>query len=141
MAPVPLVVLGDPAASPSAIITLHQAGVTDLMSYSDDDDSHVSAILKHTEKYHDFNALDDLPSRAAREALSRLSDREQEILSLAVGGGTSKTIGRALNLSPRTVDYHRGKALDKLGLRTVSQATDLFTPERPYPIEPKTVRK
>ncbi|WP_312596103.1 PAS domain-containing protein [Brevundimonas sp.] len=139
--PVPLVVLGDPAASPSAIITLHQAGVTDLMSYSDNDDSNVSAILKHTEKYHDFNALDDLPSRAAREAISRLSDREQEILSLAVGGGTSKTIGRALKLSPRTVDYHRGKALDKLGLRTVSQATDLFTPERPYPIKSKTVRK
>lgn len=138
---VPLVVLGDPAASPSAIITLHQAGVTDLLSYSDDHESQVAAIRKHTETAHDFNAFDDLPSRDPREVISRLSDREREILSLAVAGGTSKTIGRALTLSPRTVDYHRGKALDKLGLRTVSQAADLFRPEQSYPIRSKTGRK
>jgi DNA-binding CsgD family transcriptional regulator len=58
--------------------------------------------------------------------LERLSARERQILELAVAGGTSKTIGRRLAISPRTVDFHRSKALDKLGLDSVGQASALF---------------
>ncbi|MBD3837876.1 LuxR C-terminal-related transcriptional regulator [Brevundimonas sp.] len=43
-----------------------------------------------------------------------------------MAGGTSKTIGRRLTLSPRTVDFHRSKALDKLGLDSVARASALF---------------
>ncbi|WP_295243984.1 PAS domain-containing protein [uncultured Brevundimonas sp.] len=123
----PLVILGDPLATPREIIALHNAGVADLLSYADSDHTNVSAIVSHCK----LTRLDSdlaLPSRPTKQALARLSRREQEILELAVEGGTSKTIGRALGISPRTVDYHRGKALDKLGLKTVSQASDLFTP-------------
>lgn len=124
---VPLVILGDPLATPREIIALHNAGVADLLSYRDNDDANVAAITANCEFRQSDNDL-NLPSRPTKQALARLSRREQEILELAVEGGTSKTIGRALGISPRTVDYHRGKALDKLGLKTVSQASDLFTP-------------
>ena len=110
---------------------MHQAGVADLLSYDESNETYIAAIRGSSETTNKFNEI-DLPSNVTRGALNRLSAREREILALAVSGGTSKTIGRALGISPRTVDYHRGKALDKLGLKTVGQASDLFVPEKHY---------
>lgn len=129
---VPLVILGDPLATPREVIALHNSGVVDLLSYGDTDETHVAAIRENCGISN--NNIDlSLPSRPTRQALTRLSPREREVLEHAVSGGTSKTIGRMLGISPRTVDYHRGKALDKLGMRTVSQAGDLFTPRQALP--------
>ncbi len=123
----PLIVIGDPVAPPRDLLLLHQAGVVDLLSYDLPDDAKADSALYHAKLPHQIKCF-DLPSSSTKHDLTRLSPRELEILELAVEGGTSKTIGRALGISPRTVDYHRGKALDKLGLKAVSQASDLFTP-------------
>ena len=124
---VPLVILGDPLATPREVIALHNSGVVDLLSYGDTDETHIAAIRAHC-GISNYNIDLTLPSKPTKQVLARLSPREREILEHAVSGGTSKTIGRLLGISPRTVDYHRGKALDKLGMRSVSQAGDLFTP-------------
>ena len=52
--------------------------------------------------------------RQARERFAELSPREREVLSLIVGGLTNKEIGRALVLSPRTVETHRANLFAKL---------------------------
>lgn len=124
----PVVVLGDPVASPREIMALHRAGVNDLLSYDAEDVAKARAVRESVEYLNQVND-NALPSSDTRDQLSRLSERERDILEQAVAGGTSKTIGRALGLSPRTVDFHRSKALDKLGLKAVSQASDLFTPQ------------
>lgn len=124
---IPMVVLGDPLASPHDIIMLHEAGVLDVLSYASNDQAQALSVMPHIDLSLNNNIL-ELPSRPTKQALSRLSPRELEILEQAVIGGTSKTIGRMLGISPRTVDYHRGKALDKLGVKAVTQAVDLFTP-------------
>jgi FixJ family two-component response regulator len=59
--------------------------------------------------------------RAARERYARLSEREREVLSLIVAGLTNKEIGRALALSPRTVENHRAHVFDKLGAESLAQ--------------------
>jgi FixJ family two-component response regulator len=59
--------------------------------------------------------------RAARERYARLSEREREVLSLIVAGLTNKEIGRALTLSPRTVENHRAHVFDKLGAESLAQ--------------------
>lgn len=124
---IPMVVVGDPAAQPRDMLLLHQAGVIDLLPYDLPVAAQADAALSKAKIALDCSHL-DLPSSPTKHDVSRLSAREREILEYAVEGGTSKTIGRALGISPRTVDYHRGKALDKLGLKSVSQAADLFTP-------------
>ena len=56
-------------------------------------------------------------SQADRDALQRyeqLSPREREVLALIVQGLTNKEIGRALDLSPRTVETHRANLFAKL---------------------------
>ncbi|MBP1179915.1 response regulator FixJ [Methylobacterium sp. PvR107] len=42
-----------------------------------------------------------------------LSERERQVLDQLVAGGTSKEIGRALDISPRTVEIYRAKLMAK----------------------------
>ena len=42
-----------------------------------------------------------------------LSERERQVLNHLVAGGTSKEIGRALDISPRTVEIYRAKLMAK----------------------------
>ena len=59
--------------------------------------------------------------REARERHAQLSPREREVLGLIVGGLTNKEIGRALTLSPRTVETHRANLFAKLGAASLAQ--------------------
>jgi DNA-binding CsgD family transcriptional regulator len=59
---------------------------------------------------------------AARLANGGLTGRELEVLRLVARGMTSREIGRALFISPRTVEIHVGSALTKLDCRTRAEA-------------------
>ncbi|EHR73696.1 response regulator [Burkholderiales bacterium JOSHI_001] len=59
--------------------------------------------------------------REARTRHAALSPREREVLGLIVEGLTNKEIGRALGLSPRTVETHRANLFAKLGAESLAQ--------------------
>ncbi len=52
------------------------------------------------------------------DSYEMLSDREREVLHLAVQGLTNAEIAERLFISPRTVEDHRANMMHKLGLRT-----------------------
>jgi len=52
---------------------------------------------------------------------SRLSKRERETLQLIAEGRSAYEIARAMNISIKTVAFHRGNIKKKLGLRTASE--------------------
>ena len=56
-----------------------------------------------------------------RERFAQLSEREREVLGLIVSGLTNKEIGRALDLSPRTVETHRANLFAKLEVDSLAQ--------------------
>jgi PAS domain S-box-containing protein len=59
---------------------------------------------------------------SAERALSLdLTPREREIAALLVAGQTSKLIGRALGISPRTVDVYRARLMRKTGAATTPE--------------------
>lgn len=58
------------------------------------------------------------PQEAAKKSL--LTFREEEILRLVVEGKTAKEIGKALYISPRTVENYKNIILQKLGLHKIS---------------------
>ena len=47
-----------------------------------------------------------------------LSSREEEVLRLTAWGHSNKSIGKTLDISPRTVETYRSRIADKMGLRT-----------------------
>ena len=59
--------------------------------------------------------------RRARERHAQLSEREREVLGMIVAGLTNKEIGRALSLSPRTVESHRASLFGKLEAESLAQ--------------------
>lgn len=68
-----------------------------------------SAVRQHVRSRQRHQA-----DRTARERHAQLSAREREVLGLIVEGLTNKEIGRALGLSPRTVETHRANLFAKL---------------------------
>lgn len=72
---------------------------------------------------------DGIPlARASRENPgemfgSRLTSRQREVLQLIAEGKASKEIASALNISIKTVDFHRGAVMAVLGLRTTAELT------------------
>jgi len=60
-------------------------------------------------------------SREARDRFETLSPREREVLSMVVAGMTNKEVGRALQLSPRTVETHRAHLAQKLQVDNLAQ--------------------
>lgn len=61
----------------------------------------------------------------ARARLAALTEREQEILALAVAGCTNKDIARRLGISFRTVEVHRSHILLKTGAATLIELAQL----------------
>ena len=59
--------------------------------------------------------------RQTRDRFTQLSAREHEVLALIVGGLTNKEMGRALDLSPRTVETHRANLFAKLEVDSLAQ--------------------
>jgi DNA-binding NarL/FixJ family response regulator len=51
----------------------------------------------------------------------QLTPREEEILRRVAAGETSRQIALALNLSSKTVEWHRGNLMSKLELRSVAE--------------------
>lgn len=57
------------------------------------------------------------------EEQQSLTDRETEVLILTARGKTMKETGEILNISPKTVEFHRSRLTLKLGLRNKSELT------------------
>ena len=52
-----------------------------------------------------------------------MSQREREVLQLLAEGKTTKQIGQTLHISPKTVDAHRLRIMDKLQIDNIAQLT------------------
>jgi two-component system, NarL family, response regulator NreC len=55
---------------------------------------------------------------ADEEPYNSLTDREREVFQMAAEGKTAAEIAKILSISPRTAELHRGRMMNKLGLRS-----------------------
>ena len=84
-----------------------------------------------TKPYREQELLDSINEALAQDAAARnvakegsryaasldaLTEREREVLDLAVTGLPSKVIAQQLGISYRTVELHRSRVLEKLGV-------------------------
>ena len=97
-----------------------KAGAAEFLEKPVADDLLLEALQKAV-RAHVRSRERQRADRHARERYERLSEREREVLSLIVAGLTNKEIGRALALSPRTVETHRANLFAKLGAESLAQ--------------------
>ncbi|WP_417446467.1 response regulator [Kangiella sp.] len=61
------------------------------------------------------------PDKEWQDPYKNLTQREREVFHLVVDGKTTKDIARALDISVKTAENHRGKVLEKLGVSNTAE--------------------
>jgi FixJ family two-component response regulator len=97
-----------------------KSGATEFFEKPVDDEQLLEA-LHNAVRDHVLTRERSAASREARERYGTLSPREREVLALIVDGLTNKEVGRALQLSPRTVETHRAHLSQKLEVGSLAQ--------------------
>jgi two-component system response regulator DctR len=98
-----------------------------------------------TKPYREQELLDSINDALARDAtvrgiaresshfdaaLQSLTDREREVMELAVQGLPSKVIAQRLDISHRTVELHRSRVLEKLDVRSMAELIGIAATRR-----------
>lgn len=60
---------------------------------------------------------------AERDADGALTSRQIQILRMIADSKTTKEIGKALGISPKTVEFHRAQLMQRLGLHDIASLT------------------
>ena len=97
-----------------------KSGAAEFLEKPVDDEALLEA-LQNAVRQHVKSRQRHEAGREARQRYAQLSEREREVLGLIVAGLTNKEIGRALDLSPRTVETHRANLFAKLGAESLAQ--------------------
>ncbi len=66
----------------------------------------------------------------AARRLAGLTEREREVMDLVLAGKLNKQIADVLNISIKTVEVHRARIMDKMGVRSVAELVQAVLPRR-----------
>lgn len=125
---VPVVVLtahGDVATARSAL----KNGAFDFLEKPIDDGMLLDVLQKAMHADRARRAA--IASRTQADArLARLTVREREVLQLMVAGHQNREIGAQLGISPRTVEVHKARVMEKLECKSLAELLCVkLTPE------------
>jgi two-component system, NarL family, response regulator NreC len=68
-----------------------------------------------------IDVLIETSQKSVSDPYQTLTNREREVLQMAAEGLSSAEIARRLSISPRTAELHRGRMMNKLGLRNQTE--------------------
>ncbi len=125
---IPIVFISGYGDIPMAVKAI-QAGAVDFVQkpYHEQQllDSINEALRRDTAWRHDATDRGEFAER-----LRLLTNREREVMEWVVKGLSSKEIARRLNISPRTVEVHRSRLLDKLAVGSIPELIHLIDARR-----------
>ena len=125
---IPIVFISGYGDIPMAVKAI-QAGAVDFVQkpYHEQQllDSINEALRRDTAWRHDSADRGEFEER-----LRLLTNREREVMAWVVKGLSSKEIARRLNISPRTVEVHRSRLLDKLAVGSIPELIHLIDARR-----------
>jgi len=114
---------------PIALTRVHEAGVE---GYTEKDASpemlaEALAAVADGGQYYSRKFRDTLATESAKvEGVGKiLSRREQQVLELVLAKKTNRDIAELLDLGVRTVEFHRGNVMEKIGARNFTELAAL----------------
>ena len=123
---VPIIFISGQGGVPESVQAM-KAGAVDFLEKPFRQSDLVACIT--TAFATDFANRDaDKAKNTAREKFDRLTAREKEVAFFMIQHPStisSKEVGRQLDISPRTVDHHRARILEKMSIGSVAELIDL----------------
>lgn len=122
--PLPIIFISGYAEVP-LVVQAMKAGAINFLEKPFDDDSLLRSVAQAIERHDEIKREHAWRNRAA-ERLQTLTPREREIMDLLVSGNHTKMISKKLGISPKTVDIHRAKVLEKMQVDGVVNLVNLI---------------
>jgi two-component system response regulator FixJ len=116
--PLPVIVMTGHGDVPLAVRAM-KAGAVDFIEKPFSDELLLASIARALE----LGAQNREQETAAADAAARfalLTDRERQVLDGLVAGRPNKVIAYELSISPRTVEIHRARVMEKMRARSLS---------------------
>jgi FixJ family two-component response regulator len=114
----PLIVVADRTNVPT-VVEMMKAGAFDVLERPLQDGQLERCVLEAI-KTDRAAQREEARRTEAKARLASLTHREAEVLRMVVDGKASSDIAAALGISPRTVEAHRSRLLQKLDVRSVA---------------------
>ena len=105
----------------STAVRAMKAGAVDFIEKPFDDDLLLTTIETALAAAA-VKASRERTTGAAAALVAKLSPRERDVLEGILAGRPTKVIAYVLNISPRTVEVHRARMLERFGTRSVAEA-------------------
>lgn len=116
----PVFMLSDNGQLDAAVMAM-KLGAVDVFSKPFDSEFLSNAVHDALRRDIQVGAVQDGRGRAVEvRGFSKLTAREREVLQLIAEGMSNKEAGRTLGISPRTVEVHRARVMDKLGAKNAA---------------------
>lgn len=127
----PVIFLTGQGSIPEAVTAMRQ-GAVDFLTKPVEADRLLAAIASALKldraRRNEMSAVQDL-----RALLSSLTPRETEVLQEIVSGRLNKQIAHRLGAAEKTIKVHRGRVMQKMGVRSVAELVTLMSRLRDGP--------
>jgi FixJ family two-component response regulator len=119
----PIIFLTGKADIPTSVRAM-KAGAVDFLTKPANDGDLLAAIARAEDQ--DFRARrDSAELEAIKRKIATLTPREREVLTHVVAGRLNKQIAGDLGTVEKTIKVHRGRMMEKMGVRTVADLVRL----------------
>jgi FixJ family two-component response regulator len=115
----PVFILAEAAEVDLAVAAM-KAGANDVITKPIDSERLVRAVRDALRRDVHLGALQGGRRPVEIRGFNQLTPREREVLQLITNGQSNKEAGRELGISPRTVEVHRARVMEKLGARNTA---------------------
>lgn len=104
----------------TAAVSAMKAGATDIITKPIDTELFVRAVRDALRRDVHLGAVQGGRRPIEIRGFNQLTPRERDVLQLITNGQSNKEAGRELGISPRTVEVHRARVMEKLGARNTA---------------------
>jgi len=85
------------------------------------DEARLLAIIRNAAAIGWQKVIDAAHVEKLRSRYKTLSERQRQVMELAVAGLSNKEIGLRLNISPKTVENHRAWVMERIGAKNLAE--------------------
>jgi FixJ family two-component response regulator len=103
-----------------AAVTAMKLGAADVITKPIDTEHLLTVVRDALRRDVHLGAMHGGGRAVEVRGFSQLTPREREVLQLITNGQSNKEAGRELGISPRTIEVHRARVMEKLGARNTA---------------------